>query len=240
MSHAKSVSIVMPAHKEVANLQGALKYVSDEMDLLTKNGNVSDWEIIIVDSVEKDGSTDGTPLLVDLLAKRSGRVKAIHNNCYVNLGFKYRQGLEIARFDYFMMVPGKNTLHGDSLQNLLSNITENGIVIGYQADMSRRPLKRRVISKTFTSFMNFVFRLNLRYYNGTTVIPTKTLRELNLNVDDFAYMSEILVILLKRYRLTYVEAPFFTKGQRSYGKTKATDWNNIVSVVKTITRLFKD
>jgi len=232
-----TISIAMPAHREMGNLEGAVNYVSDELEFLSKTGKIDDWEIIIVDSLEKDGSTDGTPQLADRLAKTNSRIRVIHNDNYVNLGCKYIQALSKAGFDYFMMVPGKNTLHGASLKNLLGNIPENGIVVGYQDDMSRRPFKRRAVSKVFTIFMNSVFGLRLRYYNGTTVIPTQILRELNPDIEDFAYMADILVTILKRYRLTYVQIPFYTKGIRSYGKTKATEWKNIISVARTILRL---
>ena len=234
-----TISIVMPAHKELGNLEGAVNYVSHETELLSQEGKISDWEIIIVDSLEKDGSSDGTPELADRLSETDSHVKVVHNNRYVNLGYKYRQGLSVAKFDYFMMVPGKNTLHGDSLKNLLGNIPKNGIVIGYQADMSRRALKRKIISRSFTTFMNLAFRLDLKYYNGTTVIPTKILRKLNPDVDNFAYMAEILVTILKKYHLPYVQVPFYTKGVRTYGKTRATEWQNIISIIETIVRLFK-
>jgi glycosyltransferase involved in cell wall biosynthesis len=235
-----SVSIIVPAHKEVGNLKGTIDYISGEMTHLVRAERVSEWEIIIVDSLEKDGSTDGTPDLASRIARSNPHVRVIHNSHYVNLGYKYRQGLQAARFEYYMMVPGKNTLHSDSIKNLLSEIPRNGIVIGYQADMSRRPFKRRFISKSFTLFMNLVFRLNLRYYNGTTVLPTKILRDINPSADDFAYMAEILVVLLKRYRLSYIQVPFYTRGRRSYGKTTATEWHNINSVAKTLIRLLKD
>lgn len=237
---AISLSVVMPAHKEAGNLEGAARYVTDNMEILTQEGKISDWEIIIVDSLERDGSSDGTPRLANRLAEQdSAHVRAIHNHGYVNLGLKYRQGLAAARFDYFMMVPGKNTLHSDSLKNLLGNVPKDGIVIGYQADMSRRPFKRRLISKSFITFMNVVFGIHLKYYNGTTVIPTRLLRKLNLQAEDFAYMAEALVILLKKYRVPYVEAPFYTRGRRVYGKTRATDWSNVKSVAITILRLMK-
>src|SRR3989344_9347898 len=110
-----TISIAMPAHREMGNLEGAVNYVSDELEFLSKTGKIDDWEIIVVDSLEKDGSSDGTPQLADLIAEANNRIKVIHNNGYVNLGQKYRQGLSLAKFNYFMMVPGKNTLHGDSL-----------------------------------------------------------------------------------------------------------------------------
>lgn len=236
-----SVSVMMPAHKEAGNLEGAVKYVTDNMLALTKDGKVTDWEIVIVDSLEPDGSSDGTPMLADrLVAHNPNHIKVIHNTGYVNIGYKYRQGLAVARSDYFMMVPGKNTLHSDSLKNLLGNIPPGGIVIGYQGGgLYRRPLKRRIISKSFTVFMNFIFGLKLRYYNGTTVMPTQILREINARADDFAYMAEIIVILLKEHKLSYTEVPFFTRGRRVYGKTKAMEWQNVVSVAKTVLKLIK-
>lgn len=234
-----SVSVVMPAHKEAGNLEGAVRYVNENMMVFAQSGKVADWEIIIVDSLEPDDSSDGTPALADQLASQNRHVRVIHNQAYVNLGFKYKQGLAAARFDYFMMVPGKNTLYGDSLKNLFDCLGRADVVIGYQADMSRRPLGRRLISKTFTVFMNLVFGLRLRYYNGTTIIPTKILRELNLDANDFAYMAEILVMLLKKYRLPFMEAPFYTRGRRKYGRTNATRIDNIISVAKTVLRLIK-
>lgn len=234
-----TVSVIMPAHNEAGNLEGAVRFVTDNMETLAQEGKIADWEIIIVDSTDPDGNHDGTPELAEHLASEYPRIRVIHNDRYVNLGSKYRQGLATARFEYFMMVPGKNTLHSDSLKNLLSNIPEGGIVIGYQADMSRRLLKRRLISKAFTVFMNLVFGLRLRYYNGTTVIPTKILRELDPNANDFAYMAEILVTLLKKYELSYLEVPFYTRGRRVYGKTRATEWRNVASVARTISKLIK-
>ncbi|MBI2062861.1 MAG: glycosyltransferase family 2 protein [Candidatus Yanofskybacteria bacterium] len=236
---AVSVSVVMPAHKEAGNLEGAVGYVTDNMNIFIQNGKVVDWEIIIVDSLEPDGSSDGTPELADKLARQNQHIRVIHNQAFVNLGFKYKQGLAMARFGYFMMVPGKNTLHGDSLKNLFGCLEHADVVIGYQADMSRRPFGRRLISKTFTVFMNLIFGLRLRYYNGTTIIPTQILRELNPDADDFAYMAEILVMLLKKYRLSYAEAPFYTRGRRKYGRTNATRIDNVISVAKTVLKLIK-
>ncbi|MBI2670079.1 MAG: glycosyltransferase family 2 protein [Candidatus Yanofskybacteria bacterium] len=236
---AVSVSVVMPAHKEAGNLEGAVRYVNENMMTFVQEGKVVDWEIIIVDSFEPDGSSDGTPELANQLASQNQKVRVIHNQAFINLGLKYKQGLATARFDYFMMVPGKNTLHGDSLKNLFDCLERADIVIGYQADMSRRPFKRRLISKTFTVFMNLIFDLCLRYYNGTTIIPTKILRELNPDANDFAYMAEILVMLLKKYRLSYAEAPFYTRGLRKYGRTNATRIDNIISVAKTVLKLIK-
>ncbi len=236
MPQSFTLSIVMPAHNEAGNLRGAVEHVYLE---IKKCGDITDWEIIIVDSVNKDGSSDGTPEIADELARNYVGVKVIHNRDYVNLGFKYSQGLKAARFEYFMMVPGENTLHGDSLANLFGSVGRADIVVGYIANMWRRPFKRRAISRAFVIFMNLVFGLKLRYYNGVTVIKTEALRKLNPNTQDFAYMAEILVLLLKKQKMNYVETPFYIRGRRKYGGTKALEWRNIKSVTKTIFRLFR-
>lgn len=235
-----SLSVVVPVLKEFGNLAGTVEYIRENLKKLMANEKISNWEIIIVSSVDETGQEDGTPELANQLALTyPEHITVIHNQQYANLGRKYLQGLTKAKFDYFMMVPGKNTLHGDSIERLLNYVPPGGIVIGYQASMHNRPLSRRFISRSFCLFMNLIFGLRLRYYNGATVIPTKLLRELNPQIEDFAYMADILVTLVKLYRVPYIEAPFLTKGRRKYGKTNATSWHNIKSVVLTILHLIK-
>ena len=236
MTEEYTLSVIMPAHQEQGNLRGAVEYVHSE---ILKIQNIIGWEILIVDSLDRDGSDDGTPELADQLAAENNHVRVIHNHCYVNLGFKYFQGLKAARHDYFMMVPGKDTLHGDSLSNLLNSVGWADLIIGYHATLQRRPLKRRLISWLFVTFINGFFALRLKYYNGTTVIKTDSLRKLNLSNHDFAYMAEILVLLLKKHKASYIEVPFYTRGVRKYGKTQATNWNNVKGVAGTILRLIK-
>lgn len=233
-----SVSVVMPAHKEIKYLEGSIQFVNDNF---SNHSNVSDWEIIIVTSLGEDGSSDGTPELADRLARVDGRVKVIHNNRYVNLGTKYWQGVNAAKFDYFMMVPGKNTFGRESLKNILDAVNEADLVIGYHFSMKHRQLHRRLNTIARTALMNFTFGLNLKYFAGTSLIPVRRLRAIKSEVrgEDFAYMAEILTVLLKKYKLSYIEVPFFTRGKRTYGKTSVFKLSNQLSELRTFLKLIR-
>jgi glycosyltransferase involved in cell wall biosynthesis len=232
---AITLSIVMPAHNEYDNLWGAVSHVREEIE---KFPGITDWEIIIVDSVNRDGSHDGTPELADEIATIDPNVRVVHNREYVNLGYKYHQGLKAARFEYYMMVPGENTLHGDSLSNLLDQVGKSDLVVGYIGNPERRPWKRRIISKLFVIVMSGLFQLRLRYYNGTTIIRTADLRALDFQVDDFAYMAVILVLLLARFSRSYHQVPIYIRGRRIHGQSKAFRWDNIKGVATTVARLW--
>jgi len=233
-----SVSVVMPAHIEFKYLEGSVEFVENN---LSNHLNVLDWEIIIVTSKTETGTDDGTPALADKIAQRNKKVRVIHNNCYVSLGQKYWQGLRFAKFDYFMMVPGKNTFRGDSLKNILDAAGKKDLVIGYHFSMKHRQRHRRIYTIIKTALMNLAFGLNLKYFSGTTLIPVKILQAIESEVrgKDSVYMAEILTILIRKYGLSYVEVPFFTRGKRTYGKTNVFKLSNQIGQFKTCLKLIR-
>src|SRR5581483_5716399 len=83
-----------------------------------------------------------------------------------------------------------------------------------------------------------LFRLNLKYYNGTVVHRLENLRGITVNTDSFAYQSEILIKLLKKGK-SYVQVPVRTapKGGR---KSKALTMRNLIGVAKAIAYLVRE
>ncbi|MGI8485401.1 MAG: glycosyltransferase family 2 protein, partial [Thermomicrobiales bacterium] len=71
-SHAQipgSLSLVLPAYNEEGNIEFVVRRAIDVL-----SGIVDSFEIIVVN----DGSKDGTPLIIDRLAKEDPRVRPIH------------------------------------------------------------------------------------------------------------------------------------------------------------------
>ena len=60
------LSVVIPVYNGEAHLADAVKCLQAQ--------DFADWEAVVVD----DGSTDGTPRLVDELARQEPRVRAVH------------------------------------------------------------------------------------------------------------------------------------------------------------------
>lgn len=201
-----SLTVIIPAYNEVNNLRLS---VESTLRSLNKSG-IFGYEIIIITNTRRDGNHDGTPNIAEQLTKDYLNIKHVHNPAYVNLGFKFRQGVMASQKDYVTWVPGDNETSESSIADIFSRIGEADMIISYTANKEVRKLKRRVVSKCFTMLCNIMFGLNLKYYNGICIYPTKLLQSVPMSSDNFAYMAEIIVYLVKS-GVSYKEVPMYIK-----------------------------
>src|SRR3989344_7951124 len=91
----RRLSITVPALNEEGNIANSVKEIQEGV-----KGKVKDYEIMIFD----DGSTDKTGKIADKLAKKSPKIKIIHNRSNKGVGYCYREGLRLAKFEYYMYI----------------------------------------------------------------------------------------------------------------------------------------
>ncbi len=226
-----TLSIVVPAYNEEKNLQPVCDTI-----LKAAPCYFSGYEVIIID----DASTDGTWAVAQKLAREQQRIQVYHNSQNKGLGFNYYLGVEKARFQYVMLVPGDNEVSAFSLENIFSEVGTADILVTYTANWYIRPLIRQAISWLYTRSINLLFGLSLRYYNGINVIRTELVRRCPPSTNGFAYMALILVQLLKGKAgtiPTYAHVPFMIQ-PRPHGVTKAFRFKNICSVMAAVARLW--
>lgn len=224
----KSVSVVIPAYNEEKNLEATTIFL---LERLGKNG-ILDFEILIFD----DNSTDNTGKIADELASKHSQIKVIHNAKNMNLGYNITKGFELATKEYTGFIPGDNETEPETLDNIFQNLGEADMVIPYIQNPEVRPWGRRFLSKTYVIIINTAFVLNLKYYNGMCFFKTAIVKKVPVSTYGFAYMTEILVKLLKS-GASFIEVPMINRA-RQRGATKAFRFKNIVSVFKTFLHLF--
>jgi hypothetical protein len=98
-----------------------------------------------------------------------------------------------------------------------------------------RPLARRAVSSVFTLFLNVLFGLSLKYYNGPCLLRTRLVKSVPLRSDGFGYAAAVLVLLLKggaSYREIGIPLVY-----RPFGRSNAVTWKNITSVFQLLWRL---
>jgi glycosyltransferase involved in cell wall biosynthesis len=222
----KSISIIVPAYNEENNLAAAVrKYNKIAKEIF------DDVEIIVFD----DGSADRTPQIADSLAKKYRNVRVVHNRPNKGLGYNYRKGIELAKKEYFIMMSGEGETKEPSIRAILSRVGKADMIIPhlYQGN---RPVSRRIISLGFTGFLNLLFGLRLKYYNGYVLHRTAVLKKLNIKTNSFAYQAETLIKLLKSgNKYTYIQLPYYpvvTEGSSMF-RIK-----NLIGVGNTIARVF--
>jgi dolichol-phosphate mannosyltransferase len=195
-----------------------------------------DYELLLFD----DGSTDRTGAIMDELAAADpGHVRVTHNGTPRNLGGVYKQGIERARMEYLVMVPGDNENPGAAMQAPFDAIGREDIVLPYPVNSAVRGLARHLISRVYVRLLNVLFGLHIRYYNGTVIHRTANLKGLSIKTSSFAYQAEILIKLLCAGK-TFVEVPIEIEPPKVGRRSRAFRWKNIVQVGRTLGLLFVD
>ena len=220
-----SISVIMPALNEEKNVAASVAAVQSAFDRLCQ------YEIIIFD----DGSRDQTGRIADDIAAHDPRIRVVHNPTNQGIGFCYWTGVELARHDYILMVPGDDETPADTIRAIGQRVGTADLVITYTMNGHIRPLHRRVFSRMFTIMMNALFGLRLRYYNGNCLIRTALLHGVPRDTSGFSYMAALLVRLLKQ-GCSYVEAGILLQ-PRGQGGSKATSPRSVLRVLKSVLAL---
>jgi glycosyltransferase involved in cell wall biosynthesis len=228
MTAARSLSIVIPAYCEAANIVGTLENVTSAL-----SGLPLTFEILVVD----DGSTDDTGAIVTAEAHRFPGVRLLVNERNMGFGWTYRRGVEAASRDHIVMVHGDNAWPAASLREFFSHVGEADIIIGYTRDMWKaRTWSRTLMSKTFTLLVNAITGHRLKYYNGLQIHRAAVLKGLTIQSTGYGFQAEVLAKCLRKTR-TYVEVPMDLV-ERRQGESKAFRVKNAVDVVQTLIRLY--
>jgi glycosyltransferase involved in cell wall biosynthesis len=221
-----TITIMIPAYNEEKNLDAAIKNALRAVQIK----EISDYEIIIFD----DNSKDNTSKIGKDWAKKNKKIRFVHNQTNQGLGYNYMRGLQLAKMEYYTFFPGDNENSLESFRQTLRQVGKADIVIAYTSNQNVRNAHRRLISQVYTRALNFLFGLNLKYYNGTNVYKTEIIKKLNIQNSGFAFNAETLIRLIKRGS-SYIEVPAEIKPTT---KTSSLKIKNIYRVIKTILTLF--
>lgn len=235
-----SLTVIIPAYLEEKNIRATVENVI----LAITGAGILDYEILIIDCSSQQGKNDATPQIADELAKTNERLRAIHNP-YVSLGYKFWQGVDLARSEYVTWIPGDNETELETIKKIFRKVGQADIVCTYTANPEARPLNLRLFSGLYTFVINRLFGLNLRYFNGVVIYKTKLLKALPRSAKEnisFSYNVEILVRLIKA-GYNYIEIPqSIVRRERSRAKFLNPDYfysrYDPLETVKRIVKLF--
>lgn len=219
-----SLSLIVPCLNEEGNLENTVNSLVSSLE-----GTIEDYEILIFD----DGSTDQTGRIADRLSGESPRIQVIHHEKNMGLGACYYGGVERATKEYVMTIFGDNEIDPSTLRGLFQRAGETDMVIPYLVNAGIRPWYRRLISTVFTLMVNTIVGRRIRYYNGPVILRRANLLGLRTRSFGFAYMAEIVSILLDQ-GASFVEVPY-TMQTRPSGSPKAFRLKNLVSVARSLT-----
>ena len=185
----RSVSAVLPAYNEAANLSQLIAHTLEALD-----DTVPEYEIIIVD----DGSRDATPRLADGLAARDQRVRVIHQQNRQGYGAALRAGIAEATKQYIWCLDADGQYNPADLSRLAQWDDAYDAVAGYRARRAD-PAFRKLLSWSYRRLVRLVLGIRARDPNcGFKLFRATVLKALPLVAKGRLIQVEILVRLRER------------------------------------------
>jgi len=227
----KSLSVIIPAYNEEERIQSALESVLFALTQLQL-----DYEIIPVN----DGSRDRTQEIIEQWSAQHPGVplRLINNSPNKGLGASILEGFKAAKKDYVAWFPGDSSVTKESLIGMWSSVGQADMVLPYMENVLKRNFKRKYCSLIYVHTLNFIFGLNIKYYNGLFIIPAALAKETKLFSRGHELFCELVVRAVKS-GYTYKQVPFTHKVSTDQA-SKAINMRNVKNIARIICILIAD
>jgi len=216
-----SLCVIVPGLNEEAAVRGAV----EELVAALRSAAV-EWEIIVVN----DGSTDRTGEIAEELARREPRIRVIHHERPMGVGYSFLEGIGAASTSVLTWGPADGENDPAELLKYLPLIEHVDIVIPFVINKGVRPLLRRVLSALYLSIIYMTFRTRFNYTNGNIIYRRKVFDAIHPRSTGFLVHAECLVRAI-RAGFTFAEVPVVLK-RRVEGDSKAILFKSFVGVVR--------
>ena len=220
------ICFIIPCYNEENNINNTIF----EINKVIKKLNIKYYEIIVID----DGSTDNTYLKT----KKIKFLKKFKLKINLGIGGAYKYGLGKSNSKYIIMIPGDNSHPASSISPILEIMGKKDIIIPFTLEKGQRSLFRYYLSNVFTLIVNFIFNMNIKYYNGTVLHKSDLLKKLKINTNGFDYQAEILIKLINLgHTYEFIKVKI---NEREIGKSKAVSINNSLKIIKNLIQIKKN
>tara|TARA_B100000427_G_C15492450_1_gene588293 strand:- start:155 stop:856 length:702 start_codon:yes stop_codon:yes gene_type:complete len=197
------ISFVVPAHNEESRIEQTINEIINSCI----DEDIKNPEIIVIN----DCSTDKTLEVLQKINQNNLDYKLSFYTNQKNLGFggSVKQGFKMANRESIMWIPGDNAHPASEIKKILKYFKSNNfsVISTYYINKEKRNFFRQLFTDTYTPFLNFVFGLRLKYYNGLSIIDRSYLKQINVETDAHCWQVEMWVKLKKLKNFTYDFVP---------------------------------
>lgn len=190
------------------------------------------YEIIVVDDCSKDGSV--RKLRDYIQAHPTEPITLKVNEINRGLGNTYVEAAFLGRGKYYRLCCGDDSEPPEVLLNVFSKIGVADIVIPYQNqdEVAGKTKGRRLLSKTFTFFVNLISGYRMRYYNGMAIHLRYNVLRWHPSSYGFGFQADMITRLLDE-GASYIQIPS-SSVDRKGSASSALGMRNVLSVSHTL------
>ena len=223
------ITIVMPALNEEKNIILAIQNTLKSFDDYGVKGQVF---------VVNDGSTDRTREVVEEFMKSNSRVSLLNHDFPQGIGASFWEGVASSKGPLVSWVPGDNESDPWEIVRYIKLLEHVDIIIPFVYNREVRSWFRSLLSTIYRAVINFTFRVNFNYTNGTVIFRKAIFDDLGHKSKGFFFLTDALVRLVNKGYL-FAEVPV-RLGVRELGTSKAVSFPSLIQVMRGYIRLTLD
>jgi len=218
------MSVVMPALDEEEALPIVIPEAVVVLDELCDR-----WEIVVVD----DGSTDGTPELLQKFVENDPRIRVLTQHGHQGYGLAIRRGLDAARYMVVCLTDSDGQFDLRDVAKLYPFLKDADMVGGFRESREDNWI-RRFVSKSYNRLQSRILGIDVRDVNCALKLFRKSaLYMIDLKTDGFLIDAEIYA-RADRVGLRWAQVGV-THHPRVYGESKVS----LTVAFGTLFRLWK-
>lgn len=178
------LSVVIPAYNEEKNLAATIRDVAERLER-------RDWkfEIVVVD----DGSTDGTALIAESLARDDRRVVLSTNDRNMGMARAFLRGVGQARGEWVMLIPADLAVDPDQIPGFMEEAGKADVVLGIRANRDDYSAVRRIVSRANIFLIQNLFEMPQRQFNFVALYRRAIFESFGVDSTSHFFHAEILI-----------------------------------------------
>ncbi|GAA2726700.1 glycosyltransferase family 2 protein [Cellulomonas aerilata] len=227
------LSIFFPMWNEEQYLHRAVGAAQEICERLVVEGEVEDYEIIVVD----DASTDATGRLADELAAADPHVRVVHHAVNRKLGGSIKSGFEAAKGDLVLYTDADLPFEMIELVRAVRVLRtyEADIVSAYRLDRTGEGPRRAVYSWVYNGLIRAMFGTRLRDINFAFKLCRRRVLDHVHLASEGSFIDAELVIRAQRSGFEIVQI-----GVDYFPRTRGVSTLSSFGVIRTMLREMRD
>jgi len=190
----EGLTLILLAYNEETKVVQSIKNYLQQL-----SDTIGNYELIVVN----DGSVDNTAALIQPFNQS---ITIINNNKNLGFAVSLKKAITNSKYDKFFWMGADNP--DRNLIPYINSYKSSKTSISYLTvtDYKNRYVSRAFLSKSYTAIVNFLFRLNVPYYNGRIILSQKNFDIRKICNSRFALAQMIILQLRKnKFNISSIE-----------------------------------
>jgi glycosyltransferase involved in cell wall biosynthesis len=231
------LSIVYPMWNEEQYIRRAVRAAVDVCLTLREQGDIRDFEIVVVD----DASTDATGALADELASREPRIQVVHHELNRKLGGSIRSGFRAATGDVVLYTDADLPFDMTELLRAIRLLRtyEADMVCAYRLDRTGEGPRRAVYSWAYNALVQALLDTKVRDVNFAFKLLRREVIDKVQLVSEGSFIDAELVARAKGcgFHVLQIGVDYFP---RTRGVSTLSSWSVIGTMLREMRGLRRE